>query len=397
MTLEIWLPVGLFLIGLPITYWLGRRNRQNPDLRFATDFDEVLVPDASLLSGGLSLTFDDSKIDRLCRTNVAIWNHRGDVIRRDDIVEGDPLRVVVDEADSILQIRVVARSRAQNGLSAQLDDKDRSSAEISFDFLDSGDGVVLEILHHLPVPAELVGTVKGAKIKDSGAVELGPDARALLQMSGPRRYWMARTVPGRITDIAMVVYMLLLAASSGLILANRQRAKLVDPSKYNLSTLSGQSEFAAHVPDTTDPFLATYFPWLTLAAAVVFLAFILWRFSSLSRRAIPRTIVSEDLQEVPAKRSSQRSDAASPPSLVADNRNLRLHIGDIVRHVDFGEGVVSRVHGSPPEQVADIRFQKAGIRRLLVSRAPIEVLSPAVAIGASPKGNPKASVNPKSR
>ena len=61
-------------------------------------------------------------------------------------------------------------------------------------------------------------------------------------------------------------------------------------------------------------------------------------------------------------------------NIVRDNGDLTLAVGDRIRHVDFGEGRVSGVSGSGSKSVAEVQFDTAGRKRLLIKIAPIEKL-----------------------
>jgi len=61
-------------------------------------------------------------------------------------------------------------------------------------------------------------------------------------------------------------------------------------------------------------------------------------------------------------------------STVRDNGDLTLVAGDRIRHVDFGEGRVSAITGSGPKSIAEVQFDEAGRKRLLIKIAPIEKL-----------------------
>lgn len=59
---------------------------------------------------------------------------------------------------------------------------------------------------------------------------------------------------------------------------------------------------------------------------------------------------------------------------VRDNGDLTLAAGDRIRHTDFGEGRVTAVTGEAPRAVAEVQFDTAGRKRLLIKIAPIEKL-----------------------
>jgi ATP-dependent DNA helicase UvrD/PcrA len=64
--------------------------------------------------------------------------------------------------------------------------------------------------------------------------------------------------------------------------------------------------------------------------------------------------------------------ASRVTSTVRDNGDLTLAAGDRIRHVDFGEGKVTGVTGSGPKSVAEVQFETAGRKRLLIKISPIE-------------------------
>ena len=61
-------------------------------------------------------------------------------------------------------------------------------------------------------------------------------------------------------------------------------------------------------------------------------------------------------------------------STVRDNGDLVLAPGDRIRHVDFGDGKVTAVTGVGPKRVAEVQFEAAGRKRLLIKISPIEKL-----------------------
>ncbi|WP_246081275.1 UvrD-helicase domain-containing protein [Homoserinimonas aerilata] len=61
-------------------------------------------------------------------------------------------------------------------------------------------------------------------------------------------------------------------------------------------------------------------------------------------------------------------------STVRDNGDLKLAVGDRIRHDDFGEGRVSSVTDNGAKSIAEVQFDTAGRKRLLVKISPIEKL-----------------------
>jgi DNA helicase-2/ATP-dependent DNA helicase PcrA len=59
---------------------------------------------------------------------------------------------------------------------------------------------------------------------------------------------------------------------------------------------------------------------------------------------------------------------------VRDNGELELSAGDRIRHDDFGDGRVVGVTGVAAKRIAEVQFDTAGRKRLLIKVAPITKL-----------------------
>ena len=61
-------------------------------------------------------------------------------------------------------------------------------------------------------------------------------------------------------------------------------------------------------------------------------------------------------------------------NVVRDNGDLALAVGERIHHLDFGDGRVTAVTGSGAKSIAEVQFETAGRKRLLIKLAPIEKL-----------------------
>jgi DNA helicase-2/ATP-dependent DNA helicase PcrA len=77
---------------------------------------------------------------------------------------------------------------------------------------------------------------------------------------------------------------------------------------------------------------------------------------------------------IPAAPRQKTEWTSAVTNKVRDNGDLALAVGDRIRHADFGEGRVTAVTGVAPKAVAEVQFDTAGRKRLLVKIAPIEKL-----------------------
>ena len=80
----------------------------------------------------------------------------------------------------------------------------------------------------------------------------------------------------------------------------------------------------------------------------------------------------DELPPAPPRVKTEWTSAVT--GLVRDNGDMTLEAGDRIRHTDFGEGRVTAVTGEGTKRVAEVQFDTAGRKRLLIKIAPIEKL-----------------------
>lgn len=238
------------IIGIPITYAAGRRSRQLPDLRYSVNFDIILKPDEKLLDRGLTMTVGSQPINSISRTRIAFWNHRGDTVRSADIVSSDPLRIQFQEDNTPLQTRTLATSREQTNLATSINSISRDFVDITFDFLDAGDGAVFEIVQEGFKRPEVTGTIMGAKISKGPAADLAPSQLAATAVWSPIRVIKHMVVPWMIFGTVIAVGILLTFAA---IHGGNHVNDLVNVKNYNLHTYQGQQDFSAAAQNVPQP------------------------------------------------------------------------------------------------------------------------------------------------
>jgi len=74
----------------------------------------------------------------------------------------------------------------------------------------------------------------------------------------------------------------------------------------------------------------------------------------------------------PAPPRAKTEWTSAVTNVVRDNSGLELATGDRIRHLDFGDGRVTAVTGEGAKRVAEVQFDSAGRKRLLIKIAPIE-------------------------
>lgn len=186
------------------------------------------------------MTLGTRRINSICRTRIALWNHRGDTIQNSDDLESDPLRIQLADGDEALQVRVLSMSRKQIGFVPSIGEFDSSVVRISFDFLDSGDGAIMEIVHQRPSIPEILGTIKGCIIQRPKKINLS--ARALVavtERSNERRFWSYMPLFAKTVFIVLVLLLATEAGHSLFAFLNQEHEPdhLVNVHLYNLKSL----------------------------------------------------------------------------------------------------------------------------------------------------------------
>jgi hypothetical protein len=235
------------IIGLPFTWWIARRSRQRPGVRHAIDFHTLITPSSGLLKEGLTLDFNGTTVTRVSWTAVALWHDRGDAVDRSGVLPSDPLRLQFAEGDKPLRARIISTYRRQANFTLTLT---ADAVLIDFELLDTGDGLVVEILHQGDRPPTLLGTLKGATLTGPVKTDLSPATLQRLAHAHLRDRLRARVVTamGPAPRVFLVLVAMMTAAIATLSvvwLAQQLRTPhLLSPKQYDLTSLAGQRAFA---------------------------------------------------------------------------------------------------------------------------------------------------------
>lgn len=287
------------VVGIPLTYLLAKRSRQRPALRYAIDFGVLIDPTDTLMSEGLVIQFQDTPIRVLSRTILAIWNERGDTVRGLDVVADDPLRLAFDGPGKPLQARILTESRPATKIRAVVEG---DAVEVRFDFMDEGDGALIEVLHTGDARPAVEGTVRGATIRtrqerarltldDLGWMrERGRWARLRSRLRGipPRRRRL--TIVSVVSGVGLLLVVMVMAVTE--YRQDGYQPRLIDSSVYNLGALEGQSDFATKVRRTG---LRRQMPLYLSAGAYPLMLILLGLRAGLGSTVIPRCITRCDV------------------------------------------------------------------------------------------------------
>ena len=271
-----WLGIALFIVGIPVAWWLGRKNRQRPNVRFGIDEEVLVRADDALSRGGLEIRFRDQIVERVCRSYFSLWLKSGDPISGRTLPGTDPLGIDLTDGDRVLSARVVTESRKQINVVAAVDESQRG-VDISFEFLDAGDGFVVEILHEIHSEPRMRGSIPGANVVSLSGIDLSPKARELV-----RKPWWGR-FRGRVKLIPTLVLLFLLVVMLFLTAVGYLDA-------FGLPWRESLGLKVEKPPEFNGWLIGFY----SIALMLVF--FMSWDFFKRFRRRIPRSVVEQDYE-----------------------------------------------------------------------------------------------------
>jgi len=111
----------------------------------------------------ITLLYKGHEITNLHRCRLVLWNNGSRTLRRSAVVDSDPIKIVLPDGAKALDVGLVKISRPAIGLNASIDESEHA-IQIDFDFLDQGDGGMIEILYqgNGTPPPSVTGSIMGA-------------------------------------------------------------------------------------------------------------------------------------------------------------------------------------------------------------------------------------------
>ncbi len=159
-------PIGGILLGvigiiLAVVFFIGSRRVSR--VRYDS-IGRSLVEGLAGALEGIEVRYKGVPQERITVTRFVFWNAGTETIRVGDFTD-DPLRIVCSKDIAVLDHRIVESNEPTNKI--QIRDvrktEDEASISLTFDYLDSRDGAVVQIVHDGPKRTRfcLRGTLKG--------------------------------------------------------------------------------------------------------------------------------------------------------------------------------------------------------------------------------------------
>ena len=149
------------IVSLVYAIICQQKNKERKELSFAKK-SNVLVHNQKSKFEKLSLFYDNTKIDNLCVSKIAIWNSGNRVLQSSDIVTENELKLYVGIYNEILETSIITETETSNKFDINMLDK--NTIKVTFDYVETNDGIVVQIIHTgIKDDVKLSCKIKGGK------------------------------------------------------------------------------------------------------------------------------------------------------------------------------------------------------------------------------------------
>ena len=157
---QCWVGTTIGLAGLALALLFYLRSRISGIIAFQSH-DVPMVGDSdAVFPAEVEVRYRGTPVPRLISSTVWIWNAGKKTLRGADIVAHDPLQLHF--GGEVLNVRIKKVSREVVRITADTSGEMEETVSCGFEFLDPGDGGVLEVLHTGSDEApECTGTIIG--------------------------------------------------------------------------------------------------------------------------------------------------------------------------------------------------------------------------------------------
>ena len=200
--------IGVVGVTVALVAYLQPRKRLR--LAYQSMSTRYFAKEDYALPSEVVMTFNGEGVERLSRTTVIFWNVGTDVLRGEDIVRSDPLRVCLDADDRVLSHKVVGGSKDSNRAHVRQVDGAPHELSVDYDYLDPRDGFVVEIMHdgkrRRPAVRGVVKGLTNGPESQGTATDADPILSVSSRMIGapplPRHFFHAAAVVGAAVFVA---------------------------------------------------------------------------------------------------------------------------------------------------------------------------------------------------
>ena len=159
-----WITVGsifLAIIGIILSVIFYFKSKRTKKLK--TKLRSInLLKDSIKKIDGLNIEFLGNPIPNLTITKLALWSNGNESIQKHDVPTSNPLSIIAINNATILEAKIIYEKNKHNLMKINAS-SDSKKVNIDFEFLDSEDGCVIQILHTGSSSSDIIldGTIIG--------------------------------------------------------------------------------------------------------------------------------------------------------------------------------------------------------------------------------------------
>ena len=155
-----WVGTFVGMASLAVALFLYRRSRISGLIALQSRNVSMIAGGNPVFPDGVEVRYRGTLVPRLTSSTVWIWNAGKKTVEGSQIVDHDPLGVRF--GGEVLNVRIKKVTREVLRIKATTVKEGNTTVRYDFDFLDPGDGGVIEVLHTGSAKApECMGTIKG--------------------------------------------------------------------------------------------------------------------------------------------------------------------------------------------------------------------------------------------
>ena len=124
-----------------------------------------IIWDSIVKNHPLEITCSGQKVNNLSISKILLCNEGKDTITSTDIAPTEPIRIIIDNNFDILDAEIIYQKNSANNFQIKISD-DKKSIDISFDYFDFEEGVVIKLLHTANLSHYIKILGKGKTIKE---------------------------------------------------------------------------------------------------------------------------------------------------------------------------------------------------------------------------------------
>lgn len=142
-----WVGSLIGVLGVIVATFFFLKSRRIAKPSFQMSSLRLLGENRNNLPNEVTVLFNEKEVDRLTKTTLILWNNGNEVLRGEEVVDTDPVKISFNKGDHILSYEKLRETKEVNEFSVSIDNDNPHQLLIEFSYLDPNDGISLELLH----------------------------------------------------------------------------------------------------------------------------------------------------------------------------------------------------------------------------------------------------------